>query len=92
MTAGESEVKRMLREWVGQHAHRPIDGELHDDTPILEQRIISSLQVMELILFIQKTAGRRIDVSQLKPCSFRSITSIYVTFFAEPNPHGHVAA
>jgi hypothetical protein len=86
MSHGELGVRQMLREWIEQHAHRPANGGLRDDTPILEQRIITSLQVMELILLIQKTTARRVDVSQLKPCSFRSIDNIYTTFFA---PHDH---
>ncbi len=92
MSQRESEVKQILREWIGQHAHRSVNGGLRDDTPILEQRIITSLQVMELILFIQKTTGRRVDVSQLKPCSFRSIDNVYKTFFAEATTHDHAAA
>jgi hypothetical protein len=75
-------VKQLLREWIGERAHRPVKDGLRDDTPILEQRVITSLQVMELILFVEKTSGRPVNVSQLKPCSFRSIDNIYKTFFA----------
>jgi hypothetical protein len=91
MNQGESDVKRALREWIVRRAHRPVDGELRDDTPILERRVITSLQVMELILFVQKTAGRPVDVAQLKPSSFRSIDHIYRTFFTE-RADGHADA
>ena len=77
----EQKFKQLLREWIGQRTQRLILGGLRDDTPILEQRVITSLQVMELILFVEKTSGRSVNVSQLKPCSFRSIDNIYTTFF-----------
>lgn len=75
-------VRQQLREWILQHAHRPAPGGLRDDTPILEQRVITSLQLMELILFIERLSGRSVVVTQLKPGSFRTIDSIYQTFFA----------
>jgi len=79
----EPEVKDLLRQWIARNARRPIEGELRDDTPILEQRVISSLQVMELILFVERTSGQSIKVAQLKPCAFRSIDNIYRTFFED---------
>jgi len=81
MSHEAAHVKQALRDWIVQHAHRPLDG-IRDDTLILEERVITSLQVMELILFIERTAARRINLPQLKPSSFRSIDSIYETFFA----------
>lgn len=77
------EVKELLRQWIFKNARRPIDGELRDDTPILEQRVISSLQVMELILFVERTSGRAVRAAQLRPSAFRSIEDIYHTFFEE---------
>ena len=77
----EQKFKQLLREWIGQRTQRLILGGLRDDTPILEQRVITSLQVMELILFVEKTTGHSVNVAQLKPCSFRSIDNIYTTFF-----------
>lgn len=82
MTTSGCEYKRLLREWIEQRANRPVTGGLQDDTPILEQRVISSLQVMELLLFIERTSGRPINVGQLKPGSFRSLETIHQTFFA----------
>lgn len=87
----EQKVKELLREWIGQRTQRLILGGLRDDTLILEQRVITSLQVMELILFVERTSGRSVNVSQLKPCSFRSINNIYSTFFTE-NRHEQLPA
>lgn len=87
----ESDIRQTLRDWVLQHAHKSPNNGLQDDTPILEQRIITSLQVMELILFIEKSSGRSVTLTQLKPCSFRSIDHIYKAFFAE-TADDHAAA
>ncbi|HEY8024226.1 MAG TPA: hypothetical protein VIF60_06655 [Burkholderiaceae bacterium] len=83
MNTETTDSKQLLRDWIAKHAREGVNaGILADDTPILEQRIISSLQVMELILFIEKTAGRPVNVTQLKAGSFRSIDTIHDTFFA----------
>lgn len=82
MTTETKDFKQLLRDWIGQRAARPVNGGLLDDTPILEQRIVSSLQIMELILFIEKTSGQPVNATQLKPGSFHSVNSIYETFFA----------
>ena len=80
---GEAEVKRTLREWVIRVSGKVPPEALDDETPIIEQRIITSLQILDLILFLEKESGRPIDVSQLKPGVFRNINVIYRNFFQE---------
>ena len=80
---GEAEVKQSLRQWVIRVNGKVPPEALDDETPIIEQRIITSLQIMDLILFIEKESGRPIDVTQLKPGVFRSIDVIYRNFFQE---------
>jgi hypothetical protein len=82
MSMVEIDNRQLLLEWVTKHARQNVDGSLQYDTPILEQRIISSLQVMELILFIEKTTGKPVTAAQLSPKAFRSIETIHQTFFA----------
>jgi acyl carrier protein len=81
-TLNEVETRQRLRDWISANARRSVPGGLRDDTPILEQRVITSLQVMELILFVEKSGGRPVDITSLKPSSFRSIEDIHRTFFA----------
>jgi len=79
----EAEIKQTLRAWVirtnGKISLQVID----DETPIIEQRIITSLQIMDLILFLEKESGRPIEVERLKPGVFRNINVIYRNFFQE---------
>jgi acyl carrier protein len=76
----ETEVKAALRDWIVRKGKIP-PGELNDQTPFLEQRIISSVQLMELILFMEDLSGNPIDVKSLKKGMLRNIDTIYHNFF-----------
>ena len=54
-----------------------------DDTPLLEQRIINSFDMVELILYLEQASGRAITRSQMVPGSFRDIRTIADVFFAD---------
>src|SRR5437867_10732023 len=62
----EQQIRRRLREWVVQKSGKIGPEDLADDTPFLEQRILSSLQIPDLILFIEEVSGRSIDVERLR--------------------------
>ncbi|HEY2981601.1 MAG TPA: hypothetical protein VGJ22_10500 [Anaerolineales bacterium] len=82
MTA-EAGVRQALKAWIVETSGKISADELAGDTPIIERRIISSLQIMDLILFIEELSGRSIDVEQLKVGVFRNIDAIYHNFFVE---------
>ena len=54
----ETEFKQALKEWVTSGKVRA--EELGDETPIIEQRIITSLQTLDLILFLEHLTGNAI--------------------------------
>jgi acyl carrier protein len=77
----ESEIRQQLRTWIINRAKDKPDG-LRDDMPILESGILTSLDVVELILFIEKLrGGAEVSVDNLEPSAFRDINSIYRSFF-----------
>ena len=82
----EAEIRQALRDWVLKTSGKVKPGELTDETPIIEQRIISSLQIMDLILFLEQQTGQPIDVTQLKPGVFRNISVICRNFFQGATP------
>lgn len=83
----EAEVKETLRAWIIKANGGKIKPEeLQDDTPIIEERIITSLQIMDLILQLEKITGEPLDVEQLKPGVFKNIDTIYKNFCSENNP------
>ena len=77
----EPEIRQALRDWVVKTNGKIGPDRVSDQTAIIEQRIINSLHIMDLILFIEKESGRSIDVRQLKVGVFRNIDTIYKNFF-----------
>ena len=77
----EAEIRRALREWVIKAGGQAQPAEVRDDTPLIESRIISSLQVMDLLLFIERLSGLSIDTGELDVAVLRSIDTIYDHFF-----------
>jgi acyl carrier protein len=77
----EEEIRQSLRDWIIKTNGKIRAEELNDETPIIEYRIISSLQVMDLIIFLERLSNKTVEVEDLKPGVFRDINSIYRTFF-----------
>ncbi len=46
------------------------------DTPLLEERIITSFDVLDLLIHLEQASGMPIGRDQLKPGSFRDIATI----------------
>lgn len=79
----EADIRQSLREWVLKKNDTLNAADLTDDLPIIERRIITSLQTMDLILFIEELSGAGIDVEAIKPGAFRNIDTICKNFFSE---------
>ena len=77
----EAETKAALKEWIAKKSGKVAAADLTDATPIIEQRIISSLQVMDLILHLERLRGKPVEVESLKPGAFRTVGDIYTNFF-----------
>jgi acyl carrier protein len=75
------EIRATLRDWVVRTNGKVSPADIRDDTPILERRIVKSLDLMDLILFLEELRGRPIDVEKLKPGVFGSIDAIWTNFF-----------
>ena len=82
----EVDIRQTLREWVSQQNSTMVPTDLSDTTPLIEQRLISSLHILELILLLEQLRQRPIDVAQLKPGVFRDVNTIYQHFFVEDVP------
>lgn len=75
--------RRLLREWIIATSARVSRVALRDDTPLLETRIVTSLQLMDLIVFLESLAGKPIAAERLAPGSFRDIDTICRNFLEE---------
>jgi acyl carrier protein len=76
----EEEFKIELKNWVLQKSTKITAQDLTYSTPLIDTRIISSMQVMELILFLEKLKGSRLNMKNIKPGVFQDIDSIYNSF------------
>ena len=79
----EQEIKDSLRSWIARKNGKIQTDSLSDDTPIIDQRIITSMEVLDLILYIESLGAPSFDVSKLGASSFKSIQTIYAAFFTE---------
>lgn len=78
----ESRIRAALRRWIVDTSGKSPAADLADDTPLFRVGILRSVQVTDLILFIEELAERAVDVEQIKPGVFRDIDTIYRNFFA----------
>lgn len=77
-----SNFKTQIRDWI--LAKNPaVDGAaFEDDTPLLEKKILTSIQIMDLILYLEHLQGRPVDIDQVQPENFFSLNTIHAAFFA----------
>jgi acyl carrier protein len=79
----ETEVRTELRNWIRMRAKMPPAKELHDSTPILDQGILSSLDVAELILYIESLKGEEVDIAAIEPKVLKNVDTLYIAFFGD---------
>ena len=83
-TTQEAELRGKLRSWIVKHAKVKPSASFSDQTPILEEGILSSLDIVEFVLYIESLRGEDIDVDDIDPQVFTSIDTLYAAFFASP--------
>jgi clorobiocin biosynthesis protein CloN5 len=79
---GEPEVRAKLRDWIAKHAKRPLGAEFDDRTPVLELGILSSLDIVEFVLYIESLRGDELDPDRIQPEAFNNVDTLYSAFFA----------
>ncbi|MDQ3033996.1 MAG: hypothetical protein M3Y87_16395 [Myxococcota bacterium] len=82
----ELTIRKNLKRWILDHSKAQVKGELGDDTPILEQGILSSLDIVEFVLYIESLRGEEVDTDAIEPDVFTSVDTLWVGFFAELYP------
>lgn len=70
-------VEPLIREFIAQNILFSDTGFPHrDDTSFLQEGIIDSLGVMELVEFVQKTFGVKVEQSEVIPEHFDSVARL----------------
>ncbi len=81
MSSTPESIKQEIKNWVLRKNSKVSPADVEYTTPLLEKKIISSLHVMELILYLEKLSGKKLKLDQLKPAVFQNIETIYSHFF-----------
>lgn len=80
MTQNSNHAKRAkLRAWIRERSGR----DLADDTPIFDAGILSSMEVVELIVFVETLTGEPLDLESVEPDVLTSIDTIARGFLNE---------
>lgn len=79
----EDDVRSQLRRWIREHSKTSIGpNDLTDQTALLDQGYLSSLDIVELVLFIEELREDEVDTDEIEPEVFTSIDTLYEGFFA----------
>ncbi len=78
----ERAVRRRLREWIAARSGRGTTFPLTDQTRILEVGLVSSLDTVEMVLFIEELRGEEVDPGEIEPEFFTSVDALWEGFFA----------
>ena len=77
----ESTIRKNLKRWILEHTKAQVSSDLTDDTPILEQGILSSLDIVEFVLYIESLRGEEVDTDAIEPEVFTSVETLWKGFF-----------
>jgi acyl carrier protein len=77
----ESTIRTNLKRWILDHTKAQMSAGLSDDTPILEQGILSSLDIVEFVLYIESLRGEEVDTDAIEPEVFTSVDTLWSGFF-----------
>ena len=64
-----------------EHARGESPQAFSDETPILDSGLLSSLDVVELVVFVESLRSEEVDVEAIEPEAFASVNTLYDTFF-----------
>jgi len=72
----ENEIKTRLREFVAKNFYLPDPKALTDQTSFLDQGIIDSTGVLELVTFVENEYGITVADDDMVPANFDSIDAL----------------
>ena len=80
MSANNSHKRQALRDYIHGKAQSVDQITLTDETLIIQEGLITSVDVLELILLIEELGEIEIDATELEPDTLESIDKICRTF------------
>jgi acyl carrier protein len=83
----EANIKTKLKAWIASQHEDLSVATLSDDTPLITARLLTSLQVLDLLLYLESLGARSLSPSLLRPAVFHSVATIYAAFFSPGSNH-----
>jgi acyl carrier protein len=78
----EERIRAELRRWILAHSKTAPRSTLSDETQLLETGLLSSLDVVELVLFVEELRGGELETDDIEPEAFSSVDAMWHAFFA----------
>ena len=79
----DPEIISQLRGWILERAGADADRLTDSEMPILDEGLLSSLDIVEFILFIESLRGEEVDIENIEPEVFTNLRTLYEAFFSE---------
>ena len=79
----EVEIRNQLRGWILERSGAHEDRLQSDELPILDEGLLSSLDIVEFILFIESLREEEVDIEAIEPEVFTNINTLYEAFFED---------
>lgn len=76
-------IREELRIWILDRSGAAPDQLSRDEQPILDEGLLSSLDVVEFILFIESLREEEVDIEAIEPEVFNSIDTLVEAFFPD---------
>ena len=78
----EQETRLALRDWIIRRGN--VSGsDLKDDSNLVSDGYINSFDIIELISYLEELSGKPVNTQALKGDEFRSVDTLYSSFFRE---------
>lgn len=83
MSAGPDSTVTAIRQWLKEN----VTGELEmsDQYPLIDSGVLTSLQALDLVMFLENRLGVAIDEEDLTEENFASIRSIWALVRGKPS-------
>jgi acyl carrier protein len=72
------DIRQQIRSYIAETFLFNDEGfDLEDDASFLDEGVIDSMGVLELIMFIEETFGFSVEDEEIKPDNFDSVNKLY---------------
>lgn len=77
--------RKALKQWLLQKNPALAPANLDYTTPLIKNGILTSLQLMEFIVYLERLSDRDLCIDDLKPAVFLNIETVQKNFFGVYN-------